>query len=113
MEKISADDGLPAGHLGRIGLALSPSKPNIVYALVEAKENGLYKSTDGGEHWSLVTTNNIGNRPFYYHEIYVDPKNENRLWNLFSYVSKSEDGGRTFETILDYGKGVHPDLDTS
>ena len=55
-KKISADDGLPAGHLGRIGLALSPSKPNIVYALVEAKENGLYKSTDGGEHWSLVAT---------------------------------------------------------
>lgn len=108
-KKITAEEGLPAGQLGRIGLAVSPSKPNIVYALIEAKENGLYKSTDGGEHWNLVTTNNIGNRPFYYHEIYVDPKNENRLWNLFSYVSKSEDGGRTFETILDYGKGVHPD----
>lgn len=108
-KKITTDEGLPKGILGRIGLAISPSKPNIVYALVEAKENGLYKSTDGGEHWSLISTNNIGNRPFYYSEIYVDSKNENRLWNLYSYVSKSEDGGRTFETILDYGKGVHPD----
>ena len=108
-KKITDEEGLPKGQLGRIGLAIAPSKPDIVYALIEAKENGLYKSTDGGEHWSLVSTKNIGNRPFYYNEIYVDPKNENRLWNLYSYVSKSEDGGRTFETILDYGKAVHPD----
>jgi len=108
-KKITSEEGLPKGQLGRIGLAIAASSPNIIYALVEAKENGLYKSMDGGEHWSLVSTKNIGNRPFYYHEIYVDPKNENRLWNLYSYVSKSEDGGRTFETVLDYGKGVHPD----
>ena len=108
-KKITSEEGMPKGDLGRIGLAIAPSSPNIVYALVEAKENGLYKSTDGGEQWSLVTTKNIGNRPFYYNEIYVDPQNENRLWNLYSYVSKSEDGGRTFETILDYRKGVHPD----
>lgn len=108
-KKITDEEGLPKGHLGRIGLAIAPSSPSIVYALIEAKENGLYKSLDGGEHWSLVSTSNIGNRPFYYHELYVDPKNENRLWNLYSYVSRSEDGGRTFETVLDYGKSVHPD----
>ncbi|HEY3385833.1 MAG TPA: hypothetical protein VGK46_04945 [Saprospiraceae bacterium] len=108
-KKITDKEGIPKGHLGRTGLAISASKPNIIYALIEAKENGLYKSTDGGENWTLVSTKNIGNRPFYYHELYVDPKNENRLWNLYSYVSKSEDGGKTFETILDYGKGVHPD----
>jgi photosystem II stability/assembly factor-like uncharacterized protein len=90
-------------------VAISHSKPNIVYAIVEAKKNGFYKSTNGGLNWSLVTTKNIGNRPFYYSEIYVDPSNENRIWNLWTYVSKSEDGGRTFKTILDYGKGVHPD----
>lgn len=108
-KKLTDEDGLPKGDLGRTGLAIAANKPNIVYALVEAKENGLYKSVDGGLKWSLVSTRNIGNRPFYYHEIYVDPSNENRIWNLWSYVSKSEDGGRTFETILDYGKGVHPD----
>jgi photosystem II stability/assembly factor-like uncharacterized protein len=108
-KKITAEEGLPKGDLGRIGLAIAPSKPNIMYALMEAKENGLYKSTDGGEHWTLVSTKNIGNRPFYYHELYVDPKNENRIWNLYTYVSKSEDAGKTFEVILDYGKGVHPD----
>src|SRR5690606_15415498 len=108
-KQVTAEDGLPKGDLGRIGLAIAASDPDIVYALVEARENGLYKSTDGGEKWSLVSTRNIGNRPFHYHEIYVDPKREDRIWNLYSYVSKSEDGGKTFETILDYGKGVHPD----
>ena len=103
------DNGMPKGELGRIGMSFAPSKPNILYALIEAKENGLYKSVDGGEKWKLVSKKNIGNRPFYYADIFVDSGNENRLWNLWTYVSKSEDGGKTFETILDYGKGVHPD----
>ncbi len=108
-KRISSEEGLPKGNLGRIGLAIAPSSPDNIYALVEAKENGLYKSNDGGEHWSLVSTKNIGNRPFYYNELYVDPKNENRIWNLYSSVSKSEDGGKTFANVLDYGKSVHPD----
>ncbi|MEM8583787.1 MAG: hypothetical protein AAGF87_05930 [Bacteroidota bacterium] len=107
--RVEKKDGLPEGPLGRIGLAIAPSKPNIVYALVEAKKNGLYKSTNGGRNWSLVSQENIGNRPFYYAEIYVDPQNENRIYNLWSYVSKSEDGGKTFRTIMDYGNNVHPD----
>lgn len=106
---ITEKEGLPKGDLGRIGLAIAPSKPNVVYALVEAEKNALYKSTDGGHNWNKIADKNIGDRPFYYAEIYVDPKNENRLWNLYTYVSKSEDGGKTFETILDYGKRVHPD----
>lgn len=108
-KQITTEDGLPEGKLGRIGLAMSSSMPNIVYALIEAKENGLYKSTDGGESWMLVSKNNIGNRPFYYSELYVDPQNENRIWNLHSYVTKSEDGGRTFENVMDYGNNIHPD----
>ena len=107
--QITSDEGLPEGELGRVGLAIASSKPSIVYALVEAKKNALYKSVDGGHKWSKVSDKNIGNRPFYYAEIYVDPKNENRIWNLWSYVSKSEDGGKTFKTILNYGKRVHPD----
>jgi len=102
-------EGMPKGDLGRMGLAIAPSMPNIIYALIEAEENGLYKSTDGGKKWSLVSKKNIGNRPFYYSEIYVDPINENRIYNLWSYVSLSEDGGKTFKTIMDYGNAVHPD----
>ena len=108
-KKITDKEGLPKGELGRMGMAIAPSMPNIVYALIEAKENGLYKSTDGGEKWKLVSKKDIGNRPFYYSEIYVDPQNENRIYNLWSYVSKSEDGGKTFKTIMDYGNAVHPD----
>lgn len=108
-KKLTDKEGLPKGMLGRIGLSIAHAKPNVVYALIEAKTTGLYKSTDGGENWSLVATENIGNRPFYYSDIYVDTKNENRIWNLWSYVSKSEDGGKTFRTVLDYGKSVHPD----
>jgi len=107
--KITEEDGLPKGNLGRMGLAFAPSKPNIVYALIEAKKNGLYKSIDGGKKWKLVSTKDIGNRPFYYSEIYVDPNNENRIYNLWSYVSLSEDGGKTFKTIMDYGNDIHPD----
>lgn len=108
-KELTEDDGLPKGELGRMGLGFATNKNNIVYALIEAKENGLYKSTDGGESWNLVSTKNVGNRPFYYAEIYVDPNNENRIYNLWSYVSRSEDGGKTFETIMDYGNAVHPD----
>ena len=108
-DKLENDNGMPDGELGRIGIAIAPSKPNIVYALIEAEKNGFYKSIDGGENWKLIASENIGNRPFYYAEIYVDPKNENRIYNLWSYVSKSEDGGKTFETIADYGNDVHPD----
>ena len=62
----------------------------------EAKTNGLYKTEDGGESWSLVSEKNIGNRPFYYSDIFVDPSNENRIFNLHSTVTLSEDGGKTF-----------------
>lgn len=106
----TSKDGLPEGDLGRIGLAIAPSMPDIVYALVEAKENALYKSFDGGKTWRKWSTDdNIGNRPFYYSDIFVDPNNENRVYSLYSYVSKSEDGGKTFDVILAYPQGVHPD----
>ena len=107
--KRTEKDGLPAGNLGRTGLAIARSKPNVAYALVEAKENGLYRSNDGGATWAQVSKGDeVSNRPFYYHEIYVDPKNENRVYNLYSMVSKSEDGGKTFQILLPYS-GVHPD----
>jgi photosystem II stability/assembly factor-like uncharacterized protein len=100
-------DGLPKGPLGRTGLAIAPGKPNVVYAIVEAEENALYRSDDGGFNWRKTTADNIGGRPFYYHEIYVDPKNENRVYSLHTYLNRSEDGGRSFETWI--GWTVHLD----
>ena len=106
-------DGLPKGELGRIGLSISPNKPNIVYALVEAKKNALYKSEDGGFKWKKINDkSDIGNRPFYYSDIFVDPENENRVYSVFTYVNVSEDGGKNFEQLMPaYGvdNGVHPD----
>ena len=109
-EERTNENGLPKGELGRIGLAIAPGKPQVVYALVEAETNGLYRSNDGGFTWKLVSEKNIGNRPFYYADLYVDPSNENRIFNLYSVVTKSEDSGKNFDVILPYrGAGVHPD----
>ncbi|RNC89717.1 MAG: hypothetical protein ED555_09670 [Allomuricauda sp.] len=112
-KEITEEDGLPKGDLGRIGIAIARNKPNIVYALVEAKKNALYKSEDGGFKWKKINDkNDIGNRPFYYSEIYVDPENENRVFSIFTYVNVSEDGGKNFKQLMPaYGvdNGVHPD----
>ncbi|MEM7186557.1 MAG: hypothetical protein AAF466_07845 [Bacteroidota bacterium] len=105
--------GLPKGDLGRIGIAIARNKPDRIYALVEAKKNALYRSEDGGNTWSKVNDkNDIGNRPFYYSEIYVDPQNENRVYSVFTYVNVSQDGGKNFSQLMPaYGvdNGVHPD----
>ncbi len=106
--QLTDKNGLPEGELGRIGLAIAPSNPKIVYALIEAEKTGLYKSTNGGFDWELVTTEHIDDRPFYYHEIYVDPSNENHLIYLHSTVSESIDGGKNWTTLLPF-YGVHPD----
>ncbi len=112
-KKLTDEDGLPKGNLGRIGITIAKNKPNIVYALIEAKKNALYKSEDGGFKWKKVNDkNDIGNRPFYYSDIHVDPENENRLFSVFTYVNVSEDGGKNFTQLMPaYGvdNGVHPD----
>ena len=112
-EKRTDKDGLPEGNLGRIGLAIAKNKPNIVYALIEAKKNALYKSDDGGFTFKKINDkNDIGNRPFYYSDIFVDPQNENRVYSVFTYVNVSEDGGENFSQLMPaYGvdNGVHPD----
>ncbi|MFS4456705.1 WD40/YVTN/BNR-like repeat-containing protein [Maribacter sp. 2304DJ31-5] len=112
-KKLTEEEGLPKGELGRIGVAIAPGKPNIVYALVEAKKNALYKSEDGGFNWKKINEKkDIGNRPFYYSEIYVDPQNENRIYSVFTYVNVSQDGGKNFTQLMpayQANNGVHPD----
>ncbi len=106
-KKLTSDDGLPEGELGRIGLAIARGNPDYVYAFIESKKNGLYRSEDGGKTWHLRGTKNIGDRPFYYADIYVDPQNENRVYTLFSRVNVSEDGGKTFQPLIRWN--IHPD----
>lgn len=104
----TSKDGLPEGELGRMGLAISASNPKVVYALIESKELALYKSTDGGVKWVKMSSENVGNRPFYYAEILVNPSNENEVWSLWSAISRSIDGGKTFENVVGYWD-IHPD----
>ena len=99
-KKITEKDGLPKGNLGRIGIAIARSNPDIVYALVEAKKSALCRSDDGGRHWRIVNQErNVNSRPFYYADIRVDPENENRIYSLQSRLLISEDGGKSFHSI--------------
>ncbi|HSM61670.1 MAG TPA: hypothetical protein VK849_12765, partial [Longimicrobiales bacterium] len=87
-------DGMPEGELGRIGLAVAPSDPRVVYALVEAKRSVLLRSDDGGSSWATVNDERgVASRPFYYADVFVDPENENRVYSLGSRIRLSEDGG--------------------
>jgi photosystem II stability/assembly factor-like uncharacterized protein len=106
--RLSDENGLPRGDLGRIGLTISLNDPAVVYAIVEASESALLRSDDGGIHWKAVATGpEVANRPFYYSDIVVDPENELRIYNLGSRLTLSEDGGKSFREI---GEGVHSDF---
>ncbi len=108
--RMTAADGLPEGELGRMGLAFAPSDPNVVYALVEATHSELLRSDDGGRTFETISDRDgVASRPFYYADIRVDPTNENRLYNLASSISVSEDQGRTFRTVVSSGI-IHGDV---
>jgi photosystem II stability/assembly factor-like uncharacterized protein len=108
-KRLTDDDGLPAGELGRIGVAVAPSNSRIVYALVEAKDNVFLRSTDGGVTWkSTGAKRGFGNRPFYYSQIRVDPEFPDRVYSLYSQVSLSEDGGKTWRVLIPFS-ALHPD----
>ena len=88
--------GLPAGYLGRIGMAISPVDPNVVYAIAEARygKKGFYRSTNKGENWAkqsdYATSGN------YYQEIFCDPKDVDKVFSMNTYLHHTEDGGKTF-----------------
>jgi photosystem II stability/assembly factor-like uncharacterized protein len=90
------EGGLPK-VVGRIGVAVAASSPNVVYAITEAKEGTLWRSDDRGETWRNVSKQtNIVSRGFYYTHVRVDPTNENRVFAVASTLFVSVDGGRTF-----------------
>lgn len=93
--------GLPETDMDRVGVSVHRADPNIVYVISETKTEGeLWRTDDGGKSWRTVSRDpNINFRPFYYADVRVDPKNPNIVWTLSGSLYKSEDGGRTFQSI--------------
>ena len=92
--------GLPSDHMGRIGLAMAPSNPEMLYAIIEAQpdEQGIYRSADFGQNWKKRSSH-MTSSPQYYNEIIVDPHNENVLYSLDTFSKRSTDGGITFTDL--------------
>ncbi len=103
-EKLS--NGLPSGDTGRIGIDISKSHPHIIYAIVENKNGGVFKSEDRGKSWTRV--NELNPRPMYYSQIRVDPKNPDKVWVLGSPLYVSIDGGKKFSSE-GTGEKIHVD----
>ncbi len=104
-------NGLPAGQLGRMGIAVAPSNPNILYTVVESEQNkdkGLYRSDDAGASWKLLS-NDFGLvvRPFYFSRIVVDPKNPEVVVKGGLFGSISRDGGKTFKNLGPMHADIH------
>jgi photosystem II stability/assembly factor-like uncharacterized protein len=100
--------GLPKGPVGRIGLAVAPSAPNIVYAVMGTNNEGvLWRSDDAGAHWTMVSNDDeVDVRPFYFSHIAVDPGNPDHVFALSMYLMESRDGGHSFHPI---DPSEHPD----
>lgn len=99
-------NGIPAGDLGRIGLAISPSNPDVVYATIEATEGkgGIFRSVDKGSNWER--RNPFDSGAMYYSQINVDPKNENRIYVGSVFYKVSDDGGKTLRNLGEKNKHV-------
>ena len=105
-KKLQEEDGMPNGPLGRIGVAVCRSRPEVVYALVEADKSALVRSDDGGRTFKTVNdTPNVAPRPFYYADIRVDPEWPNRVYSLDYAVRVSDDGGKTFAQLPGCSEG--------
>ncbi|HEX4037211.1 MAG TPA: hypothetical protein VHX37_04060 [Acidobacteriaceae bacterium] len=97
---LTHNQGLPKGVLGRIGLTVSPANPDRVWALIEAREGGIYRSDDAGKTWAKMNgDNSIKQRAWYYSQVFADPKDENTVYAVNTELFKSTDGGRNFTTL--------------
>ena len=92
-EKLSK--GLPSVDVGRIGMSISPVNPDYLYAIIEGteKDKGVYRSTDRGASWTKQNSYNAS-APFYYHELYCDPKDLDRVYSDDTFIQVTVDGGK-------------------
>jgi photosystem II stability/assembly factor-like uncharacterized protein len=92
------ENGLPKEDMGRIGLAIPPANPDIVYAIIEGanRTSGVYRSMDRGASWEK-RSDYVSSSPQYYNELVPDPKNPDRVYSLDTFLMVSNDGGKTFQ----------------
>jgi photosystem II stability/assembly factor-like uncharacterized protein len=94
--------GLPSGNMGKIGLAISPQQPDVVYATIELanKQGGFWRSADGGERWEKRSDYlSGGTGPHYYQEIFASPHVFDRVYQMDVFLHRTDDGGETFERM--------------
>jgi photosystem II stability/assembly factor-like uncharacterized protein len=91
--------GLPSGHVGGMGIDVSPANPNYVYAIIEAEgeTGGFFRSTDKGESWNKMSDHSSSGQ--YYNEIFCDPKDPNKVFSVETYSHYTEDGGKTWKRL--------------
>src|SRR5437588_788620 len=100
-------DGLPTGPLGRIAVAVGPTNPSHVYALIETTQGMLWESKDQGDHWTKVSDfHGLSARPFYFSLLHVSPVDDRKLFFSSYLLLRSDDGGKTTTPI---DRGVHVD----
>jgi len=100
--------GLPAKPWGRVAVTAAPSNPDVVYALIESTRSALFRSADGGQTWQERDRSQMMVwRPFYFANLIVDPKDENKVYKPGGSLIASNDGGASFSSI---GGGAHGDF---
>lgn len=109
-ENLSDKPGMPSGINGIIGVTVSPKNSNRVWAIIENKEGGVYRSDDGGQTWARINQDRaLLQRAWYYCRIYADSQNEDIVYVMNVSYGISKDGGKTF-TLKDAPHGDHHDL---
>ena len=101
-----SQSGFPSEDIGRIGLAMSPANPSVVYAMAEAAngKGGFFRSRDGGASWDKMGDTQMGGN--YYNRIFADPKNVDRVYATDVNLQVTDDGGKTFHRVGEQLKHV-------
>ena len=100
--------GLPEKPYGRIALAVAPGKPQVVYATIEYKTSALFRSSDGGQNWTRLDASQFQVwRPFYFANLIVDPKDENKVFKVDGPLLLSTNGGRSFSAVANAHGDFH------
>ncbi len=101
------ENGLPTVDIGRIGLAISPVNPDVVYAIIEAEDDagGFFRTVDAGANWEK-RSDYVSGSPQYYNEIVADPVNVDRVYSMDTWMMVTEDGGKSFRKVGERAKHV-------